>query len=214
MRSLHLLCLSLALLVAAPASGQDDPKQSSEKDAEGAPREGGSVETDAAAPETPDSETPDSETPESETPESETPESETPEDDAATEAPESEPSAESEPPPSLSADLSLGPDDDSIPTPGELDDRLERQLPEALARDPWTSPTPVFTLHGYLRLRGELMDTFWLGRVQLGQGQMEQAQTSLGAATQAWQAGDPASPEIANLERLAAAVGQPGGMKV
>jgi uncharacterized protein (TIGR04551 family) len=28
----------------------------------------------------------------------------------------------------------------------------------------WTAPSPVFTLHGYLRVRGELMDSFWLGR--------------------------------------------------
>jgi uncharacterized protein (TIGR04551 family) len=35
------------------------------------------------------------------------------------------------------------------------------------ASEDWTAPAPVFTLHGYLRVRGELMDTFWLGRREL-----------------------------------------------
>ncbi|MDD9937238.1 MAG: TIGR04551 family protein, partial [Myxococcales bacterium] len=30
--------------------------------------------------------------------------------------------------------------------------------------DDWAAPTPVLTLNGYMRMRGELMDTFWLGR--------------------------------------------------
>lgn len=28
----------------------------------------------------------------------------------------------------------------------------------------WTQPIPVLTLHGYMRVRGEIQDTFWLGR--------------------------------------------------
>jgi len=31
-------------------------------------------------------------------------------------------------------------------------------------REDWTQPIPVLTLHGYLRVRGEIQDTFWLGR--------------------------------------------------
>ncbi len=57
-----------------------------------------------------------------------------------------------------------------------------------------------------LKRRGSVRDTFWLGRVQAGQGQGEQAQTSFEAATQGWQEGDAASPEMTNLNRLAAAV--------
>ncbi len=49
-------------------------------------------------------------------------------------------------------------------------------------------------------------DTFWLGRMQAGQGQREQAQASLGAAAQSWRVGDAASPEMTALTELAAAV--------
>ena len=57
-----------------------------------------------------------------------------------------------------------------------------------------------------LKQRDSVRDTFWLGRVQVGQGDTDQAQTSLVAASQAWLGIDPESPEIANLERLAASV--------
>jgi uncharacterized protein (TIGR04551 family) len=57
------------------------------------------------------------------------------------------------------------PEGSAIPSPGELGDRLIGDLPpEAQVKPTWTAPTPVLTLHGYLRVRGELMDTFWLGR--------------------------------------------------
>ena len=52
-----------------------------------------------------------------------------------------------------------------IPTPGELGDRLVGDLPPPVEqKSGWTAPSPVLTLHGYLRVRGELMDSFWLGR--------------------------------------------------
>ena len=49
-------------------------------------------------------------------------------------------------------------------------------------------------------------DTFWLGRVQAGQGQREQAKSSFGAAAEVWRVGDAASPEMKSLHHLAAAV--------
>jgi uncharacterized protein (TIGR04551 family) len=51
-----------------------------------------------------------------------------------------------------------------IPQPGEMEQMLNEQLPPSVPANDWTAPTPVLTLHGYLRVRGELMDTFWLGR--------------------------------------------------
>ncbi len=53
----------------------------------------------------------------------------------------------------------------NVPSPGELGDRLVGDLPpESTQKTGWTAPLPVLTLHGYLRVRGELMDHFWLGR--------------------------------------------------
>ena len=51
-----------------------------------------------------------------------------------------------------------------VPQPGEMEQMLNEQMPPATPGSDWTAPTPVLTLHGYLRVRGELMDTFWLGR--------------------------------------------------
>ena len=62
-------------------------------------------------------------------------------------------------------------------------------------------------LDSRLRLRETVRDTFWLGRVQAGQGQMEEAQVSLNRANSAWQKGDQDSPEIVNLQRMAATAG-------
>lgn len=57
------------------------------------------------------------------------------------------------------------PSTEPVPSPGEMSDRLAEGLGEEYdGEDTWTAPTPVFALHGYLRMRGELMDTFWLGR--------------------------------------------------
>jgi len=52
----------------------------------------------------------------------------------------------------------------SIPSPGELGDRLAGDLPPPEEKQGWAAPTPIVTLHGYFRARGELMDRFWLGR--------------------------------------------------
>lgn len=54
----------------------------------------------------------------------------------------------------------------SVPSPAEMESMLSQQLASAPpANAEWTAPAPVFTLHGYMRVRGELMDTFWLGRL-------------------------------------------------
>lgn len=49
-------------------------------------------------------------------------------------------------------------------------------------------------------------DIFWLGRVQAGQGQREQARASFDAVAQGWCDGDTASPERTALNQLATAV--------
>ena len=62
------------------------------------------------------------------------------------------------------------------PAPTAPERRLARRgrhmLRQQIAAAPepkhdWTAPSPVLTLHGYLRVRGELMDTFWLGRREI-----------------------------------------------
>jgi TolA-binding protein len=57
-----------------------------------------------------------------------------------------------------------------------------------------------------LERRASARDTFWLGRVQAGQGQREQAKASFDAAAQSWRLGDVASPEMTSLNRLAATI--------
>ncbi|MBN1655252.1 MAG: TIGR04551 family protein [Deltaproteobacteria bacterium] len=54
----------------------------------------------------------------------------------------------------------------NVPSPDDAQGRLEADLPEALkTEEPQsTASQPVLTLHGYMRMRGELQDTFWLGR--------------------------------------------------
>lgn len=54
--------------------------------------------------------------------------------------------------------------------------------------------------------RASARDIFWLGRVQSGRGQREQAKASFDAAAQSWRLGDAASPEVTTLKRLAATV--------
>jgi tetratricopeptide (TPR) repeat protein len=67
-------------------------------------------------------------------------------------------------------------------------DKAEAMLAERLAR------------------RASPRDLFWLGRVQAGQGQREQAKANFEAAAQSWRLGDVASPEMTALHRFAAAV--------
>jgi uncharacterized protein (TIGR04551 family) len=92
-----------------------------------------------------------------------------------------EPSATSAPsagdkPAVVSAPLTATPDA-SIPSPGELGDRLVGDLPPPPdAKTEWTAPTPIVTLHGYFRVRGELMDRFWLGRDVVPQNQINEGQ--------------------------------------
>ncbi|HET8938603.1 MAG TPA: TIGR04551 family protein [Polyangiales bacterium] len=52
----------------------------------------------------------------------------------------------------------------SIPSPGELGDRLAGDLPAPEEKRSVVAPSPIVTLHGYMRARGEFMDRFWLGR--------------------------------------------------
>jgi uncharacterized protein (TIGR04551 family) len=54
-----------------------------------------------------------------------------------------------------------------VPSPGDMENLLSAQVNAARPNTDWTAPSPVFTLHGYLRVRGELMDNFWLGREAL-----------------------------------------------
>jgi uncharacterized protein (TIGR04551 family) len=55
-----------------------------------------------------------------------------------------------------------------VPSPAEMENLLTEQLAAAPdSGEGWTAPAPIFTLHGYMRVRGELMDTFWLGRPSL-----------------------------------------------
>jgi uncharacterized protein (TIGR04551 family) len=76
-----------------------------------------------------------------------------------------EPPPSAQPAPPSAAGVSVPEGSDAIPSPGELGDRLVGDLsPESQIKPTWTAPAPVLTLHGYLRVRGELMDSFWLGR--------------------------------------------------
>jgi len=102
---------------------------------------------------------------------------------AATAAP-AEPSSASDKPATTAspapsaAQTAEGTPELSVPTPGELGDRLVGDLPPPPEqKSGWTAPSPILTLHGYLRVRGELMDRFWLGRgilspneISMGQG--------------------------------------------
>jgi uncharacterized protein (TIGR04551 family) len=71
----------------------------------------------------------------------------------------------------------------SVPSPAEMESLLSQQLAIAPgATHDWTAPVPVFTLHGYMRTRGELMDTFWLGRRSIEEYRAAAANASLEAA--------------------------------
>ncbi|MDH5674184.1 MAG: TIGR04551 family protein [Myxococcales bacterium] len=88
---------------------------------------------------------------------------------AEAEAAEGEPESPAEPAPSLTAP-SLAPEasepaSTEILSPADMQQRLAESAPPSVrVASDWTAPTPVLTLHGYMRMRGELMDTFWLGR--------------------------------------------------
>lgn len=58
-------------------------------------------------------------------------------------------------------------------------------------------------LRSRLMQRASPRDTFWLGRVQAGKGEMEQARDTLGQASESWLNGDPTSPELTRLKQLA-----------
>jgi tetratricopeptide (TPR) repeat protein len=57
-----------------------------------------------------------------------------------------------------------------------------------------------------LQRRASVRDTFWMGRVQAGQGRREQAQANWQAAAQSWRHGDSTSPELNTLSRLVVAL--------
>ena len=59
-------------------------------------------------------------------------------------------------------------------------------------------------LQNRLQQRESVRDTFWLGRVQSGQGQNALAQSSFGRAAKGWESADPDTPELTALNsRLA-----------
>jgi uncharacterized protein (TIGR04551 family) len=67
--------------------------------------------------------------------------------------------------PAAAPPAALPPPEPMVPSPADLEARLTAELPPPTDASPiLTAPVPVFTLHGYMRMRGELMDTFWLGR--------------------------------------------------
>lgn len=85
---------------------------------------------------------------------------------APKEAPEAAPPASAAEPAQPAAPATTP--DLNVPSPGELSDRLVGDLPPAPElKTGWTAPTPIVTLHGYLRVRGELMDRFWLNRPRI-----------------------------------------------
>lgn len=57
--------------------------------------------------------------------------------------------------------------DEPLISPEDASSRLESEAPSSDPTDEshWTAPQSVLTLHGYFRARGELQDTFYLGRI-------------------------------------------------
>jgi uncharacterized protein (TIGR04551 family) len=69
------------------------------------------------------------------------------------------------PPPDAAPGGASGTPAPVVPSPAEMENLLNEQLASTPGTNhDWTAPAPVFTLHGYMRVRGELLDTFWLGR--------------------------------------------------
>jgi tetratricopeptide (TPR) repeat protein len=62
-------------------------------------------------------------------------------------------------------------------------------------------------LRSRLGQRESVRDTFWLGRVQAGRGELAPARYSLDRAAQEWQSADPDFPELESLNQLAATLG-------
>ncbi|MBK8168766.1 MAG: TIGR04551 family protein [Sandaracinaceae bacterium] len=64
------------------------------------------------------------------------------------------------------ADPTEGEGDEALISPEDANSRLESEAPSSDPTDSshWTAPQSVLTLHGYFRARGELQDTFYLGR--------------------------------------------------
>ena len=60
-------------------------------------------------------------------------------------------------------------------------------------------------LYSRLNQRESVRDIFWLGRVQSGQGQSAEADSSLSRAAQRWSGADPDTPEIRALNKQRAA---------
>ena len=57
-------------------------------------------------------------------------------------------------------------------------------------------------LRSRLKQRESVRDTFWLGRVQVEQGQASQANANFHLARLAWEGSSSDSPELANLNDL------------
>ncbi len=84
--------------------------------------------------------------------------------EAPAEAAPAEPSPESEAAPELEPAPETPPPGDPGVAPTELTlDGVAEEANDSAPED-WTQPVPVLTLHGYMRVRGEIQDTFWLGR--------------------------------------------------
>ena len=62
-------------------------------------------------------------------------------------------------------------------------------------------------LQSRLKKRASVRDTFWLGRAQASNGQVEEAGSSLKQAAQGWRNGDAGSAEMNSLNRLAGIIG-------
>ncbi len=58
-------------------------------------------------------------------------------------------------------------EDDELPNPDRVAERLDGAGSDPTVA-PWVTPQTVFELHGYMRMRGEFQDDFFLGRVMPG----------------------------------------------
>jgi uncharacterized protein (TIGR04551 family) len=148
----HALGATIALFWAAPLLAQTPgtPPPVAPPPAAAPPAAPAPVAPAPAAPPTPPPEAPDSALP--------------------PEAPPAEPPVAETLPPVV---LPAAPSSEPVPSPADMEKLLDEQLPPPVTGSEWSAPTPVVTLHGYLRVRGELMDTFWLGRRELSAFQLD-----------------------------------------